>query len=137
MYRILFYQSCVAALILTAPGCRGTTSATAEGCIRNVEVVVLPGTNPAFAWSPSCGISSLSVVTVPSAPGVSEEAMWAFSVPENSPIGPAIRYGSAPNGATVWTQSRALVTGATYRVRVALTVGGDGLLGHGDRVFTR
>jgi hypothetical protein len=137
MNRALFYQTCVAALILTGPGCSGTTSATPEGCIRNVEVTVLPGANPAFAWSPSCGMSSLSVVTVPSAPGVNEEAMWGFSVPENSPIGPAIRYGSAPNGATVWTQPRALVTGATYRVRVMLTLGGDGLLGSGERVFTR
>jgi hypothetical protein len=137
MNRVSFYQSCVAALILSAPGCSGTTSATAEGCNRNVEVTVLSGANPAFAWSPSCGMSSLSVVTVPSTPGVNEETMWAFSVPENSPIGPAIRYGSAPSGATVWAQPRALVVGATYRVRVALTVGGDGLLGHGDRVFSR
>ena len=136
MNRVLFYQSCVAALVLTAAGCSGTTSATAEGCIRNVAVTVLPGTNPAFAWSPSCGMSSLSVVTVPSAPGINEETMWGFSVPKNSPIGPAIRYGSAPNGATVWTQPRALVRGATYRVRVMLTLGGDGLLGSGERVFT-
>ena len=63
--------------------------------------------------------------------------MWAFSAPENSAIAPAIRYGSAQNGATVWTQSRPLVTGMTYRVRVALTLGGDGLLGHGEHVFTR
>jgi hypothetical protein len=137
MNRALFYKACVTALILTAPACSGTTSATPEGCIRNVQVTVLPGANPAFAWSPACGMSSLSVVTVPSAPGVNEETMWGFSVPENSPIGPAIRYGSPPNGATVWTQPRALVTGATYRVRVMLTVGGDGLLGSGERVFTR
>jgi hypothetical protein len=135
MNRALFYQSCVAALILS--GCTGTTSPITEGCIQNVEIAVLPEANPAFAWAPSCGISSLSVVTVPSDPGVSEVTMWAFSVPENSPIAPGIRYGSAPNGATVWTQSRPLVTGMTYRVRVALTLGGDGLLGHGEHVFTR
>jgi hypothetical protein len=136
MNRALFYQSCVAALVLTAPACSGMTSAP-EGCTRNVEVNVIPGANPAFVWSPSCGMSSLLIVTVPSAPGVNEETMWGFTVPENSPIGPAIRYGSAPRGATVWTQPRALVTGATYRVRVMLTVGGDGLLGSGERVFTR
>jgi hypothetical protein len=137
MNHALFYKACVTALILTAPGCSGATSATPEGCIRNVEVTVLPGTNPSFAWSPACGMSSLSVITVPSAPGVNEETMWGFSVPENSPIGPAIRYGSAPDGATVWTQPRTLVPGARYRVRVMLTLGGDGLLGSGEREFTR
>jgi hypothetical protein len=132
-----FYRSCVAASILTALACTGSTAGIVEGCNQNVEVTVLPGANPSFAWSPSCGMSSLSVVTVPSAPGVNEEAMWAFSVPENSPIGPTIHYGSAPKGATVWVEPRALVAGVTYRVRVGLTIGGDGLLGHGDRVFTR
>jgi hypothetical protein len=131
------FRRCVAALSFTALAGCGSNAGIVDGCHDNVEVAVLPGVNPSFAWSPSCGMSSLSVVTVPSTPGVNEETMWAFSVPESSPIGPAVHYGSAPKGAKVWTEPRALVPGATYRVRVALTIGGDGLLGHGDRVFTR
>ena len=135
MSRALFYPACVIALFLAAQGC-DRSSVAPEGCLRNVQVTVLPGADPTFAWSPACGMSSLSVVTVPPAPGVVEEMMWGFSVPEQSPIGPAIRYGRAPGGATVWTQPRSLVTGATYRVRVMQTVGGDGLLGSGEGVFT-
>jgi hypothetical protein len=136
MNRALFYSTRVTALLLTALGCSGTSSVTPDGCVQNVQVAVLPGTNPVFSWSPTCGVSSLTVVTVPSTPGVSEESMWGFSVPEQSPVGPGIRYGVAPVGATVWTQPRALVPGANYRVRVIQTVGGDGLLGSGERVFT-
>jgi len=82
-------------------------------------------------------MADLSVVSVPSAPGVSEETMWAFSVPERTPVGPAVRYGIAPAGATVWTQPHTLVPGATYRVWVYNTIGGDGILGSGKRVFTQ
>jgi hypothetical protein len=137
MNRALFYSTRVIALLLTVLGCGGTSPVTPEGCLQNVQVAVLAGTNPAFSWSPGCGVSSLSVATVPSTPGASEESMWAFSVPEQSPVGPPIRYGTAPVGATGWTEPRALVAGVTYRVRVRQTVGGDGLLGGGERVFTR
>ncbi len=133
----LSYLTRTTALLLTALGCNGTSPVTPEGCVQNVQVAVVQGANPVFSWSPACGMSSLSVATVPSTPGVNEESMWAFSVPEQSPIGPAIRYGSAPVGATVWTQPRALVAGASYRVRVMQTVGGDVLVGSGERVFTR
>jgi hypothetical protein len=137
MNRALFYSTRVTALFLTTLGCSGTSSVAPEGCVQNVQVAVLPGTYPVFSWSPACGISSLSVVTVSSTPGAIEESMWGFSVSEQSPIGPGIHYGTAPVGATVWTQPRSLVAGATYRVRVIQTVGGDGLLGSGERVFTR
>lgn len=137
MNRALFDRVCVIALTLSVVGCDGTSSVTPDGCIQNVQVTVLPGANPAFVWSPACGMSSLSVVTVPSVAGVSEETMWGFSVSEQSPIGPAVRYGRAPDGATVWSQPRSLVSGETYRVRVMLTLGGDGLLGSGEGVFTR
>ena len=131
----LSYLTCVTALLLITLSCNRTT-APVEGCFLNVDVAVSPEAIPSITWSPTCGMSHLTVTTVPSAPGVSEEMMWAFSLPERTPIGPAIRYGSAPTGATVWTQPRALVRGVTYQVWVYHTVGGDGLLGSGKRVFT-
>lgn len=135
MNRALSYLTCTAALLLSTLGCNDTTSPKA--CGGNVQVAVLRQPNPIFTWSPACGVSSFQVVTVPSAPGVLEESMWEFSVPEQSPIGPAVYYGIAPAGATVWTQPRALVVGATYRVRVSQTVGLDVVVGSGERVFTR
>jgi hypothetical protein len=136
MNRALSYATRGVAILFAALSCNGTSSVAPDGCVRNVVITVIPGANPVFFWSPACGMSSLSVVTVPSASG-SEETMWGFSVPEQKPVGPAIRYGRAPEGSTVWTQPRALVVGTTYRVRVMHTVGGDGLLGTGERTFTR
>ena len=134
MHRASFYLMCTA-LLLSSPGCSDTTSPKA--CGGNVQVAVLRQPNPIFTWSPACGVSSFQIVTVPSAPGAMEESVWGFSVPEQSPIGPAVRYGIAPAGATVWQQPRALVAGATYRVRVSQTVGLDGVVGSGESVFTR
>jgi hypothetical protein len=136
MNRALSYLTRSTALLVATLSCRGTTAPT-QGCVQNVQVAASTEAIPNFTWSPACGMSNLSVVTVPSAPGVAEESMWGFTVPERTPIGPAVRYGTAPAGATVWTQPRALVPGATYRVWVYHTVGGDGLLGSGKLVFTR
>ena len=136
MTHTLFYATRVIAPFLAALSCRGPSSVSPEACNRDVQVAVVPGANPVFSWSPACGVSSLSVVTVPSTAGVNEESVWGFSVPEKNPIGPAIQYGIAPAGATVWTKPHALVAGATYRVRVMQTVGGDVLVGSGERLFT-
>lgn len=121
MSRALSDLARTAALLLTALSCSRTTAL--EGCVQNVQVAVSTDAGPIFSWSPACGISALSVVTVPSAPGVTVESMWAFSVPEQKPIGPSVLYGTAPAHATVSTQPRALVVGATYRVRVTQTTG--------------
>jgi hypothetical protein len=135
MNRALSYLTCTAALLLTTPGCSDTTSPKA--CGGTVQVAVLRLPNPIFTWSPACGVSSFQVVTVPSAPGAMEESVWGFTVPEQSPIGPAVTYGIAPAGATVWQQPSALLAGGTYRVRVMQTVGLDVVVGNGERVFTR
>jgi len=134
----LSYVTCVAALLLATVTCNGATAPAAnpEGCIQNVEVTVSTQAIPVFAWSPTCGVSFLSVSIVPSAPGT-EETVWSFSVPERTPIGPAVRYGTPPASATVSTKPRALLAGATYRIRVMYIIGGDGLAGQGERLFTR
>jgi hypothetical protein len=134
MNRASFYLVCTA-LLLSIPGCSDTTSPKA--CGGNVQVAVLRQPNPIFTWSPACGVSSFQVVTVPSAPGAMEESVWGFSVPEQSPIGPAVHYGIAPARASVWRQPGALAAGATYRVRVMQTVGLDVVVASGERVFTR
>jgi len=127
----------VAALLLATVNCNGATApANPEGCLQNVEVTVSTQAIPVFAWSPTCGVSFLSVSILPSAPG-SEETVWSFSVPERTPIGPAVRYGTPPAGATVSTEPRQLLAGATYRIRVMYIIGGDGLAGQGERLFTR
>jgi hypothetical protein len=61
--------------------------------------------------------------------------MWYFAVPENAPIGPSIRYGVMPVGITFWSPPRALVAGASYRVRVMQTLGGDVVVAGGEKVF--
>ncbi|HEX9085825.1 MAG TPA: hypothetical protein VF836_13880 [Gemmatimonadaceae bacterium] len=134
MNRASSYLMCTA-LLLSSLGCNDTISPKA--CGGNVEVAVLRLPNPIFTWAPACGVSSFQVVTVPASPGAMEESMWGFTVPEQSPIGPAVTYRIAPAGATVWQQPRALVAGETYRVRVMQTVGLDVVVSSGERVFTR
>jgi hypothetical protein len=136
MTRIPFLSVSATAILVTTLSCKEASSISTEGCVQNVQVTVAPETNPLFSWAPACGISFLSVVTVPSS-GAGVETVWSFSVPENNPVGPRIRYGQAPTGAAVSVAPRPLVAGATYRVRVLHTVGGDGLLGSGETVFTR
>lgn len=137
MKRNLFLIASAAPLLLIAFACKGTSTVSPQGCVQNVQVAVATGTTPLFSWAPACGISSLSVETVPSSTGGSVETVWAFSVPENNPVGPGIRYGQAPSGARVWLAPQPLVAGTSYRIRVMQTVGGDGLLGSGEAVFTR
>ena len=138
MKRNLFLiASSAAGLLISALGCNGASSISPKGCFQNVQVTVVTETTPLFSWAPACGISSLSVETVPSSAGATVETVWAFFVSESNPVGPGIRYGQAPGRANVWVAPRPLVAGTNYRVRVQHTVGGDGLLGHGEVVFTR
>lgn len=124
-------------LLLTALACDGASTIGPHACAQNVQVAVITETPPLFSWAPACGISSLSVETVPSSAGGSVETVWAFFAPENNPVGPRIRYGQAPSGANVSIAPRPLVAGTTYRVRVVQTLGGDVLVGSGEAVFTR
>ena len=137
MKRVLSNVSRAFALLLAGLGSGCTSSVAPEGCAQNVNLAVTPAANPLFSWSPACGVSSLSVARVPSQPGGVGELVWGFSVSEQTPIGPPIRYGASPAGARIWTPPRALEAGATYRVQVVMTVGGDVLVSTGERDFTR
>lgn len=137
MSRAPSYLACITALLLPTLGCRGTTEPVSrEGCVGPVQITVQTKSTPVFSWSPACGISDFWVVTVPSSPGATEEPMWTFSVPEHTPVGPAIRYGETPVGMTFWTPPRALVRGTAYRVRVMKTVGGDVVVAGGEKEFS-
>jgi hypothetical protein len=136
MTRAVFFTASCTALLATFFACDGASTVSPPGCEQNVEVAVTPETTPLFSWAPPCGISGLSVETVPSSTSVSPELVWAFFVSESQPVGPWIRYGQAPTGANVSVAPQSLVTGATYRVRVVQTLGGDVVVGSGERLFT-
>jgi hypothetical protein len=137
MKRHLVLFTAVTPLLLAALGCNGSSTVSPQACAQNLQVAVGDGTAPLFSWAPPCGVSSLSVETVPPATRGNVETVWAFSVPENVPVGPGIRYGHAPDRANVWFAAQPLVAGRSYRVRVTQTLGGDVVVGGGEAVFTR
>lgn len=108
------------------------------GCVGDVALVVGVASGgpdlPLFGWSPECGISMLTVETVPAAGGAGI-LVWQFTAPESAPIGPSIVYGRTPQGATETRPPLQLSTGVTYRVTVVRTVGGDAVGGSGTITF--
>jgi hypothetical protein len=88
---------------------------------------------PRFDWSPRCGITNLTVIVLPN--GVGDPAvMWEFSASESAQIGPPVIYGRLPAGATGPT-AQPLQAGATYRVSILSTVGGDAIGGEAEKSF--
>lgn len=119
-------------------GCGSPTRPHYDGCLGSVNIALTgvgEGSTPRFDWSPACGISQVSVNTVPG-PGAAPILVWALSAPEQSPIGPSIVYGIVPRGATSSHAAEPLVHGVTYRIFIAYTVGGDGVAGSGEETFT-
>ena len=110
-------------------GCRGNIDLTVglleEGPFAGV---------PVFGWSPACGITNLTVETVPAAGGAGV-LVWQLSAPEGAQIGPAIVYSRPPRGATELHQAQQLHIGVDYRVTVTSTVGGDASTGQGTITF--
>lgn len=113
----------IAGLAFTLAGCSDPTSI--EACRGPLELGVTGILRPTFTWSPRCGITDLSVTVLSPVPEETGEVVWAFSVPELSPLGPWVRYGDAPDRATVRSGPQPLVRGRTYQVWVSYIVGGD------------
>lgn len=125
------------ALCCASMACESPTKPI-TGCLGDVPIEIsspreaTPGLR--FRWSPPCGISTLTVSTVP-APGAAAVQVWSISASEQTPVGPSITYGVTPRGATALHPAVPLVHGLTYRVSVAYVVGGDGIAATGQEIF--
>jgi hypothetical protein len=126
-------SAALAVLLSGLLGCQDATAPTA--CDRPLQVFVTSGVTPTITWAPSCGISYLSVMQAATSPGEPETLVWGFTVPELTPLGPGVRYGSLPTGATAMVPAQSLRVGATYRVYVTFLVGGDVSTSEGSRIF--
>lgn len=119
-------------------GCDSPTKPL-TGCLGDVPIEISTSSEATpqlrFDWSPPCGISTLTVSTVP-APGASPVQVWSLDAAEQMPVGPAITYGVTPRGATAPHVALPLVHGLIYRVSVAYVVGGDAIAASGDKLFT-
>ena len=119
-------------------GCDSPTKPL-TGCLGDVPIEISTSSDATprlrFDWSPPCGISTLTVSTVP-APGASPVQVWSLDAAEQMPVGPAITYGVTPRGATAPHVALPLVHGLIYRVSVAYVVGGDAIAASGDKLFT-
>jgi len=103
-------------------------------CSGLVQVSASDGTTPLFRWVPPCGVSYLSVTPVTPTDAL-EPPIWSVEVPESAPARSGVRYGQTPRGGRTLRSAARLVRGATYRVSVISTVGGDVRLGGGETVF--
>ena len=118
-------------------GCDSPTRPV-TGCLGDVPIEISSSreaTPLRFGWSPPCGVSTLTVSTVP-APGASPVQVWSLTAAEQTPIGPSVTYGVTPRGATAPHAAVPLVHGLTYRVSVAYIVGGDAIAASGQEIFT-
>ena len=114
-----------------APGDRGPAL-----CSGTIALAASGGATPTISWTPACGISSLAVRPA-TALGLTEQPVWSFGTPMNGTVGPGVRYGVVPAGATGGPdQAPALSRGTRYRVDVLSLVGGDGLVASGTVEFT-
>jgi hypothetical protein len=128
------WKSAVTASVLaaTALACSESTAPPAP-CDGPIDVLV--GDTPVrFQWFPGCGVSAVTVVEVAGGGG-NGRVIWGFTVPEDSPVGSGIRYGTAPEGANVWHAAESLEVARTYRVTVMMTVGGDAVVASGTATF--
>ncbi|HKA57600.1 MAG TPA: hypothetical protein VKD28_03225 [Gemmatimonadales bacterium] len=83
---------------------------------NNVTVHVAPGVNPMFSWSPSCGISGLTVFVESDV-----TALWTVNgsaSANDNPIESGVRYGQTPADARTVTGPLQLQRGVAYRVQV-------------------
>ena len=108
-----------AAMLLALVGCRITdwnqSNDIPNACRGPVTVTVGSGTTPEFNWSPSCGVSLMTV-----ADPTGQQSWWA------GPFQPPVRYGVLPAGAEESIPAQPLVVGKTYTVTL---FGEQGLFG--------
>lgn len=101
-------------------------------CTGPVTVTVGSGTQPTVNWEPDCAVTSIllldadsEVLTVP---------VWSVMAPHG--IGPPIRIGTRPAGASVFGAGAVLDVGESYTVGVSTFGRGDPEAGTGSLTFT-
>ena len=103
--------------------CAGADSnAPLLDCTTAVTLEVGVGVHPDIRWTPSCGVTSLSV-TFPDTGAIVAVPLWSV-VSATGNFGPPVRYGTAPPGTTQYGPAAELTPGAAYVVH--LTYGGRG-----------
>jgi hypothetical protein len=116
MKRNLSLISAATGLLLMSLACNITSGDSPQGCAQDVQVAVARGATPLFSWAPACGISSLSVETVPATTGGSAATVRAFTVRKTILLDPRSamarrrverRCGSPHNR---WSQERAIAS---------------------------
>lgn len=134
--------ACAAVLVAAAAAfsaaCRSAPSLPhPAGCVGQIAISVaipIEGPAPRLDWLPVCGISELTVTTVPPGGG-SGTVVWDVAALDTARIGPPVTIGRAPEGSVVRQEALPLVPGTTYRVVAHYIVGGDAVAGGGETTF--
>lgn len=87
-------------------------------CRGPVTVNVSAGKQPTFSWTPECALFSLNVE-----PANAGNDLWGIISPGQNVIGPPVRYGIVPDGATQTADFVPLANGVAYKVVVAVFTG--------------
>lgn len=127
------------ALIGFIAGCADGTAPPLEPCADDQEVTirVSAGIDPAFTWSPACGMTSIRVFPV-----AAEAAVWVVyggARAVSNPLHSGLRYGQAPAGTYQAAPPAVLKVGTEYEVLLARWIGDSvegGPLQRGHVVFT-
>lgn len=107
-----------------------------EGGQTTVAVSVSTGLTPRFDWTPQLGITHLTVTSLRS-DGQAVMVVWSFSASPLATVGPSVRFGLLPPGATSEGPTRPLLRGTSYRVTLERIIGGDVISVYGAATFTR
>jgi hypothetical protein len=113
-------------LLAMSLGCSEASAPPVEACADDQEVTIQvgPGTRPAFAWTPACGMSSIMVF-----PAAGPAAVWVVyggASAASNPLRSGIRYGQAPPGTFEATPEAALQVSTEYQVLVYRWLGEPG-----------
>jgi len=106
-----------------------------EGRQTIVAVSVSAGLTPRFDWTPQDGITHFAVTSIRS-DGQAVMVVWSFSASPLAIVGPSVRFGVLPQGATSEGPTRPLVRGTSYRVTLERIIGGDVISVYGAATFT-
>jgi hypothetical protein len=119
-------SSWLPALVILSVGCSEASAPPVETCTDDqaVTIHVSAGMQPAFTWTPACGMTSIMVF-----PAAGPPAAWVVyggAIAASNPLRSGIRYGQAPPGTFEATPPAALQGGTEYEVLVYRWLGEPG-----------